>query len=434
MKYFGAFKIRPWFPFHLWGAGICVLVISIFSVLSQNKTEIFPEAVFTTQIPDGVFPVLAQTDPSLWTVEDWQKFGLSQREATQMLKYRDKVLRGNFQSMEELAAAYPLENRQELLNHLANFVKFPRIKEEKFIQKKSLKITQPIDPNTMEEVDWQALGLSERQASAIIRYRYSRGGSFSSVEEVGQSFVLRDYMPILKPWIRLSKVEKILPNFVKKTFPEIKESFDPNDLDLNGWMKLGLTERQATGVLNYKNKVARGTFSSVEQLKQCYMLQGPIWDHIAPWVRFSKVSVPLSYSTFRTAEEATPPPVSVDINVLNASHLKALGWNGAEVQSFLRYRQNLGNFASRTQLIEVPNVAREKLMYLKVNHELQPEKYVKINLLTASPETLETHPYIRKYARLILFHRVSTKNPMDILLKAGMSEIEIARLEPYLAQ
>lgn len=47
--------------------------------------------------------------------------------------------------------------------------------------------------------------------------------------------------------------------------------FDPNELDAEGWKKLGFTDKKIATILKYKDVVG-GSFTSKEQLKKCYAI------------------------------------------------------------------------------------------------------------------------------------------------------------------
>jgi hypothetical protein len=63
------------------------------------------------------------------------------------------------------------------------------------------------DPNTISPLDWQRLGLSEKQSAAIVNYR-NKGGRFRKNEDLKKMFVITpELYSELSPWIQIKNQE-----------------------------------------------------------------------------------------------------------------------------------------------------------------------------------------------------------------------------------
>jgi competence protein ComEA len=176
------------------------------------------------------------------------------------------------------------------------------------------------DPNWIDAMGWQKLGLSERISKTILRY-LEKGGKFKRGEDLQKIYGLSsaDYER-LRPFIRLtghsliikSKPEteindrhflhalqqkdsflgpgtRILPNPDKflqsaKKFAET----DINEADSITWSRLpGIGERLTSRILRFREKL--GGFYQVDQVAETFGLPDSSFRKIKPWLKLSPV-------------------------------------------------------------------------------------------------------------------------------------------------
>ena len=83
------------------------------------------------------------------------------------------------------------------------------------------------------------------------------------------------------------KVELEKPKVEEKSIERvnIQGKFNPNDLSLEDWIKLGFTEKQATTILNYKRSLG-GKFKDAKTLKKAYSISEEKYKEIEPHLIF----------------------------------------------------------------------------------------------------------------------------------------------------
>lgn len=168
---------------------------------------------------------------------------------------------------------------------------------------------QTFDPNKLSVEEWQELGFSEKQVATIVKYKRSLGGYFSSKEEIKNCFVISEKkFAQIEPYIVFGdlthyKSEKNF-NSYNSTSNSPKsnihyEKFNPNDYSQNDWERIGFSEKQATTILKYK-KIVGGKFTSLEQIKKCYVISEEKFREIKPYLVFP---VAKSQSTIEILED-----------------------------------------------------------------------------------------------------------------------------------
>ena len=126
---------------------------------------------------------------------------------------------------------------------------------------------QPFDPDTLSQVQWQELGLSERQAEVLISYK-NRLGGFSNIEQLYAAYVLdSNRVNEWKPFLRFNKKarKQILINLNSASAEELKS------------LK-GIGEVLSKRIIEYREKL--GGFHSTEQLAEVYGLSVEVLENI----------------------------------------------------------------------------------------------------------------------------------------------------------
>lgn len=60
------------------------------------------------------------------------------------------------------------------------------------------------DPNVYSQQDWESLGFTEKQAETILKYKNSLGGTFNTLDEIKNCFVISDKkFAEMRPFIEL---------------------------------------------------------------------------------------------------------------------------------------------------------------------------------------------------------------------------------------
>ncbi len=172
----------------------------------------------------------------------------------------------------------------------------------------------------------------------------------------------------------------------KKTYNRPKNKFDPNIYEKSEWMQLGLSEKQALSVLTFSKN---GIYSQ-EQVQKIFVIPEELYvlikDSLIFPVKESKVN------NYPTKTEKTI--ISVNVNNATLEELqKVKGIGPFYSKQIIKYRDQLGGFNSKSQLMEVWKMDQEKYdgfeEYITIDNKL-----TKLNINTVKVEELKNHPYI----------------------------------------
>ena len=144
------------------------------------------------------------------------------------------------------------------------------------------------DPNTLEAVGWERLGLSERSIKTIMNFR-SKGGKFYKNEDLLRIWGLpTGFYERVKDHIRINSQarETILPvdDYAKKKTK--REPVNINTADSSELESLpGIGPKLASRINSFREKL--GGFYSIDQVAETYGLPDSTFQKIRPYLQFS---------------------------------------------------------------------------------------------------------------------------------------------------
>lgn len=240
-----------------------------------------------------------------------------------------------------------------------------------------------------------------------------------------------------------------------------QEAFDPNDLDQQGWMAWGLSERQAAAVLRYKD--GRGGFRSREDIARVRAIPAAVLERMEPfivlperlpqherkarqrepWPRRPEEPTTHPPSAVQRApwpERAPEPLRPVEINTADSTALvRVRGIGPSFARAIIRYRTALGGFRSLEQLPEVYILSDKPDAVERIRTQLVVDTLMveQIPINTCTVEELARHPYASwKLAKALLAYR-SNHGPFravaDIKGCHLIDEDTFRKLAPYLS-
>lgn len=111
------------------------------------------------------------------------------------------------------------------------------------------------DPNVLDEHQWQKLGFTEKQISTILNYKKVVGGKFTSREQLKKCYAISsDQFKVLESYILLPENGRASSALSFKSFEKrqltISRKFNPDQLSVDDWMAMGLSEKQSQAILN----------------------------------------------------------------------------------------------------------------------------------------------------------------------------------------
>ncbi len=241
--------------------------------------------------------------------------------------------------------------------------------------------------------------------------------------------------------------------------------FDPNTSPFDELVSLGLTERQARTLVNYRSSGAR--FRRPEDLRRVYGIDSATAERLIPYIIIAddpkgrsvekqgegeRESFRGGYgeaaeiSTARNrggdredlhAATALEPDLrSIDLNLCTAAELERLtGIGPVLAERIIKYRSLLGGFVDTDQLTEVYGLDTSVARMAAGRVILASDRVKLIVLDSASFSDLARHPYIGyEAARLITRYRSVAGTPVTLgkMVAAGVITAERAgRLAPY---
>lgn len=218
-------------------------------------------------------------------------------------------------------------------------------------------------------------------------------------------------------------------------------NFDPNQISITDWQRLGLSAKQAQSILNYRNK--GGKFRKAEDLQKMYTISPEMFKRLQPYITIAEnksldvdikpMVVKSSYPVRTSAKQL----LMVNINLADTAMLDEIrGIGPAFARRIVKYRDRLGGFYQKEQLMEVYGIDSLKFEEIKAQLLIDASAIIKININKADFETLKNHPYLKyKEINAIVQYRKQhgNYNNMDDLKKVLiLSPKTLTALAPYL--
>ena len=187
--------------------------------------------------------------------------------------------------------------------------------------------------------------------------------------------------------------------------------FDPNTLEMEGWVKMGFSEKQAAGILRFREK--GGKFYKKEDVKKLYVVTDEVFNLIEPFIVIEESKSgkdQANYAENKTAYALRnhQPKYQVELNSADSTELvKVYGIGPAIAKRILRYREKLGGFAFTEQLREVYGIDSTRFETIRDGVMVDAEVVERIDVNSASITQLRQHPYIDYYiAKAIVDNRI----------------------------
>lgn len=268
------------------------------------------------------------------------------------------------------------------------------------------------DPNSATAETFVQLGLDERVAASICKYR-EKGGRFRQPEDFARIYNLpRADFERLLPYIRMAGGGNDEPwhgadhERNNEAFP-----FDPNTATAAELKSLGLSPRLVSNILKYREK--GGRFRVREDFQQLYGLTEAEFRRLEPYLQLPVAQGGAAPRPVAYASGAVPAyPASKEIGPIDINRAAREDWQrlpgiGAwRAGQIVNYRDLLGGFVTVEQVAETRGLPDSVFQQIKPYLNLKTPVYRTISINTATIEELDAHPLIsRKQAELIVRYR-----------------------------
>jgi len=210
-------------------------------------------------------------------------------------------------------------------------------------------------------------------------------------------------------------------------------SFNPNNLGDELWKKLGLSERQIRVIKNYEAK--GGKFYKKEDLQKVYSITLEDYARLEPYINIPVKDFSGNHPGLASTYKAKPLVV-VEINHADSAQLTEIkGIGPAFANRILKYRNRLGGFYRKTQLMEVFGLDTAKYEEIEKQVAIDASEINKININTCDFDGLKRNPYLTfKQMNAIIQYRKqhgTYKSSTDLKNVAILTDDVIRKVEPY---
>jgi DNA uptake protein ComE-like DNA-binding protein len=280
-------------------------------------------------------------DPNTASQQDFIELGLELPIAKRIIKYRNTGAK--FKKKADFKKIYKL--KEEDYDRLAPYIQIESIKySPKPIKKGQTLKPFVFNPNTVTQQDLLQLGLSDRVAQNLLKYR-ERGGRFDKKTDLKIVYGLteKEYT-ILEPFIEIPAIEiadkpdiKTIKNIPKAYDANIK--LDVNKADIQAWKQLkGIGDVYANRIVQFRTKL--GGFTSIEQINSTYGLPDSLIQNLQHQLMISPI--------FR----------QLAINLITYDSLKLHPYiKPRQAQSIINFRINHGAYKSLADLKNVRSLS-----------------------------------------------------------------------------
>ena len=233
-----------------------------------------------------------------------------------------------------------------------------------------------------------------------------------------------------------SDFEKVLSELeYANEAPQLKEKnslfkFNPNTLNDDGWLALGLSEGKLKVLRNYQK--SGGYFKQKEDLQRCYAFGDAFYNTIKEYV-----SIPEIHELESKSLQPITLPQIIDLNQADSLSLISIkGIGPFYAKQIINYRSELGGFYSYNQFYEIWGLEKLDVEKFKLQTIIDTLYISKINVNTIEIEQLKIHPYLNyKQAKMIVNYRIQHgdfKQVKDIQKIRPISPEIFRKIAPYL--
>ncbi len=177
-------------------------------------------------------------------------------------------------------------------------------------------------------------------------------------------------------------------------------AFNPNTLNDDGWLALGLSKGKLQVLRNYQK--SGGYFKKKEDLQRCYAFGDAFYNIIKEYVSIPEIDEP---------EPKSQQPITttqiIELNQADSLDLISVkGIGSFYAKQILKYRNELGGFYSFSQFSEIWGLEKLDVEKIKLLTTIDTLLISNININTATIEKLRNHPYLNyKQAKMIVNYR-----------------------------
>ena len=221
-------------------------------------------------------------------------------------------------------------------------------------------------------------------------------------------------------------------SYKKKKFSCPPQKFDPNTYSEQQWLYLGLSKKQVAIVLKF---TTRGIYSN-DQLQKIFVIPPQLFELIKDSTFYAKKVVDKNHvQNFQTDKKTK---IAVNVNSANQEELESIpGVGSFYAKNILKYRDRLGGFVKKEQLLEVWKMDVDKYNSIEEFIVINESEIREIHLNNATAEEIKQHPYFNwNIANSIVKMRTQKngfKRIEEIKESVLIDEEFFEKIKPYLS-
>ncbi len=216
--------------------------------------------------------------------------------------------------------------------------------------------------------------------------------------------------------------------------------FDPNNFSVEMGHSIGLSEKQSQSILNYIEK--GGQFRKKEDFRKMYVISDEKYESVADFIDLPDQAPTYKTDNFKRSKTAKREKervkVTANINTADSAELvKVSGIGPFYAKSIVKYREELGGYVDKVQLLELYGMDEERyesLVSLLLLETTEPYRYINVNTITI--EELVKHPYFNwNLSRYLVNYRENHGHftSVEELEKLRLIDTELYRkIAPYI--
>lgn len=244
------------------------------SLNQQKESRLIEEELLIKNEDEKNQSELFDFDPNEIGVNDWQKFGLSEKQANTIINYLNKG--GSFRIKSDLKKMYSISDSK--YKELEPYLLLPDTFEKKRYIKKEYetKKWQPVTVkiNSADSATFVKLrGIGPTYASRIIKYRTNLGG-FHSLMQLSEVYGISDSL------IKTFSEQLILDSIAIKMLDINK--LEAKELKVNPYIDWNV----ANSIVNYRKQ--HGLYSQIEGIKMSVLINDSLFRKIEPYIHIEK--------------------------------------------------------------------------------------------------------------------------------------------------
>lgn len=222
--------------------------------------------------------------------------------------------------------------------------------------------------------------------------------------------------------------------------------FDPNQVEFDDLIRLGVSGGTARILLNYRK--AGGRFDSDSDLLRIYGLHPDEFRRLQPYIRIlhpgrshdadtPAYGVSTAQHPYRSQITLSNTHEPFELNAADSQQLVSVyGIGPIFARRIIRYRELLGGFYRREQLLEVYGLSLQQYEELSRSSVLDTGLLRKIDLNSLDAGDISLHPYLDRYqaAALVAYREQmgAFKNPAEVVENRLVPDSVYRKIRPYL--